>query len=136
MNGSPPLPAAPLEGGLSGVAEVTEGRVGLPLGDSCSGEAADAPSSYGNHPTAMAEGQRVESFCVLGHVHFEDFEDDLRPACKPAAHFAQGDSARLIQISVNDVHWAFDLSQHHPTETAQAPLLGKTMLGKDAYDII
>lgn len=88
VEGSPPLPPAPLEGGLSGVAEVAEGGVGFPLGDSCSGEAADAPSSYGNHPAAMAEGQRVEGFCVLGHVHFEDLEDDLRPACKPAAHFA------------------------------------------------
>lgn len=95
--------------------------MGFPLRDSCSGEAADAPSSYGNHPAAMAEGKRVDSFCVLCHIHFEDFENDLWPTCDFAAHFTQGTFAGNVQICVNIVHRSFDFSQDHSTETAQAP---------------
>ncbi len=113
------------------------GRVGFPLGDSRSGEAADAPSSYGSHPATMAEGQRVHRFGVLCHVHFEDFEYDLWPACKLAAHFTQGTFACLIQIPMNIVHWSFDFSQDHSTETAKAPLQRKNnvvkLLERNAY---
>lgn len=87
---------------------MTGGRVRIPLRDSSSGKATDTPSSYGSHPAAMAEGKRVDSFCVLCHVHFEDFEDDLWPACKLAAHFTQGNLACIIQICMNIMHWAFD----------------------------
>lgn len=64
----------------------------------------------------------MDRFYVLGHVHFEDFEYDLWPAWKLAAHFTQGKFARLIQTPMNIVQWSFDLPQRRSTETAQAPL--------------
>lgn len=97
------------------------GRVGFPFRDSRSGEAADAASAYGNHPAAMAEEKRLDRLYVLCHIHFEDFEDDLWPACKLAAHFTQGTFADLIQIPINVMHRSFDFSKGHSTETAQAP---------------
>lgn len=100
---------------------MAEGRVRFPLGDFDSGEAADASSSYGSHPAAMAEGERVDRFDVVCHVHFEHFADDLWPACDFAAHSTQGTFAHFIQIPMNIVHWSFNFSQQHSTETAQAP---------------
>ena len=96
-------------------------RVGFPVRDFCSGEAADSPTSYGNHPAAMTKGERVDRFCVLCHIHFKNFRDDLWPACELAAHFTQCTFAHLIQISMNIMHWSFDFSQGRSTDTAQAP---------------
>lgn len=84
------------------------GRVRFPLRDSSFREATDTPSLYGSPPAAMAEGKRVDSFCILCHVHFEDFEDDLRPDFKLAAHFTQGHLACIIHICMNIMYWAFD----------------------------
>ena len=97
-------------------------RVRFPLGDSRSREAAEAPSSYGDHPAAMAEGKRVDRFCVLCHIHFEDFEKYTWPACELAAHSTKGTFADLIQIPMNIVHRSFDFSQGRSANTAQAPL--------------
>lgn len=121
-NGFSPLPPSPLKWRFPREAKVTEGRVGFPLRDSYFGEAADAPSSYGSQPAAMAEGQRMDRFYVLGHVHFENFEYDLWPAGKLATHFTQGKFACLIQTPMNIMQWSFNLSQHRSTKTAQAPL--------------
>lgn len=101
---------------------MAEGRVGFPLWDFYSGEAAETPSSYGGHPAAMAEGKGVDRFCVLGHVHFEDFEDDLWPALKLAAHFTQGTFTCLVQIPMNLMQWSLDFPQGHSTETAETPI--------------
>lgn len=95
--------------------------MGFPLRDTYPGKAADTASSYGSHPAAMAEGEGVDSFCVLHHVHFEDFEDDLWPGCKLAAHFRQRGFTSLIQIPVNFMHLSFDFPQNPSTETAETP---------------
>lgn len=100
---------------------MAEGGVGFPLGNSCSGEAADTASSYGNLPAAMAEGKGVNRFSVLGHVHFEDFEDDLWPARKLAAHSTQGTFSCIIQIPMNFMHWSFNFPQGDSTETTETP---------------
>lgn len=139
-NGLAPLPPNPLVRRFPGRAKLAEGRVGIPLRDSCSREAADAPSSYGSHPAAMAKAKRVDRFGVLYHVHFEDFADDLWPACQLAAHFTQGPFACLIQIPMNIMHWSFDFFQRHSTETAQVPLQRKNnfvkFLERNAYNCV
>lgn len=129
-NGLMPLPPSPLVWRFPGKAKLAEGRVGFPLRDSCSREAADTPSSYGSHPTAMAEEKRVDRFGVLYHVHFKDFAYDVWPVCQFAAHFTQSTFVCLIQFPMNIMHWTFDFSQCLSTESAQVPLQRKNNVAK------
>lgn len=114
--------------------------MGFPLRYSCSREAADTPSSYGSHPTAMAEEKRVDRFCVLYHVHFKDLAYDVWPACQFAAHFTQRTFVCLIQIPMNIMYWTFDFSQCLSTESAQVPLQRKNNVAKflqrNAYNFV
>lgn len=80
----------------------------LPFRDFRPGETADTSSSYDSHPAAMAERQRMDTFCVLSHIHFEDVEDDLWPTSEFAAHSTQSTLAALIQTPMNLMHWSFD----------------------------
>lgn len=66
----------------------------------------------------------MDSFCVACHVHFEDFEDDLWPACGLAAHFAQDTFVSAVKITVNFMHKSINLPQGRSTKTTETPLKG------------
>lgn len=99
-------------------AKLADGGVGFPVGHSRSREAADASTSHGGHPAAVAEEKRMDRLGVLRHIDFEDFVEDLWPARQLAAHFTQGTSTCHIQIPVNIVRWSFHFVKHCSTKTA------------------
>lgn len=103
------------------MAEEAEGGVGSPLWDMGPGEAAEAPSSHGQCPAALAEERRMDDLHVPRHVHFEDLEDDLWPAGGLAAHPTQGTPASLVQKPLDFMLWTFGFPQGPATETAQTP---------------
>lgn len=115
------LPPRPLIQRFPRRAKLADGRVGFPVGDSCPREAADTSTSHGSHPATMAEEKRMDRLCVLRHIDFEDFAEDLWPACQPAAHFSQGASTCHIQIPVNIMCWSFHFVEHCSAKTAKVP---------------